>query len=234
MDEILSKEKELHSLHQKIAQDEENLALVQNKNKELLRRIEFMKRMQLTGDKDKHKFPAQRSLSSSLDGRLGSKMHSELKLHRLHTVESISIIKHEGDIVEHHSNPIHEALHADLVSDSPDKGQNNEPSQASILETSITQWPGNEQDGGFKEEDQIEIARELVKKNRQIFELEQVGVYRNTGIAGVTGNHLMHKMHRNWRSHSALAPVSRDEDKSASGALAIFIKAPMCSVIANV
>ena len=183
MEDISGKEKEVKALHQKIAQDEEDLALVQSKNKELLRRIEFMKRMQLTNDQDKQKLASQRSLSSSMDGRLDQNVCSEFKLQRCHTVESISIIGRDGPVEKPHDiDRIHELLQDDLVSENSEKGQTSE---ASDVETSTTQIPINEQDNG-SEEEQMEIARELVKKNRRIFELEQVGEHSYAGFSGIT------------------------------------------------
>lgn len=193
MNEILVKEKEVQALHQKIAQDEENLASVQNKNKELIRRIEFMKRMQLTADQDKQKLTAQKTLTLPMGERLGSNVHSALKLQRFHSVESISIIKHEGAVEEHQRDPIHDLLQSDLKSDIPVDGHSVVPSQATGLETSVTQWPGNEEVRGLAEEDQMQVARELVKKNRRIFELEQVGDHRNTSLAGFTGIYIMYR-----------------------------------------
>ena len=188
MKEIVGKEKELQVLHKKIAQDQENLTLYQNKNKELLRRIEFMKRMQLTHDPHKQKIAIQKTLSSPMDGRLGQNAQSELKLHRQHTVESISIIK-QADIEEHQTDPIHEAHEGDLTSGNSESSE-IVPSRASGLETSVTQWPGNEQDESVVSQEQMQVARELVQKNRRIFELEQVGDNRNTGMTGFIGSTL--------------------------------------------
>lgn len=175
MEDISGKEKELKALHQKIAQDEEDLAFVQSKNKELLRRIEFMKRMQLTNGQDKQKLVGYKSLSSSMD-RLDQNVCSEFKLQRCHTVESISIIERDGSVEKPHGTD----LQGDLVGE-----KTNSPSEATDLETNITQLPINKQDNGSAEE-QMEVARELVKKNRRIFELEQVGEHCYTGFVGIT------------------------------------------------
>ena len=131
LEDIAEKEKHVQALHQKIAKDEENLALVKTKNKELLRRIEFMKRMQFSTGQDKQKQEAQKSLSSSFDGRVGPGVRSEFKLRRLHTVEGISVIKHVEDIEELHKG--------DLVYDKCDEELSRE---ASDLETTATQWSG--------------------------------------------------------------------------------------------
>ena len=53
MEDILDKERELQALHKRVAQDAEKLALVQNENKQLLRQIEIMKRMQFTTEQEK-------------------------------------------------------------------------------------------------------------------------------------------------------------------------------------
>ena len=195
MEDIFGKEKKLETLHQRIAQDEENLALVQSKNKELLRRIEFMKRMQLTNGQVKQNLVTQKSLSSSMDGRLNQSVASDFKLQRCHTVESISIIERDGPFEKPHDRDcIHEVLQGDLVDENTDKRQTNLPSEANDLEISLTQLPIKEQDKGSAEE-QMEVARKLVKKNRRIFELQQVGEHSYTGFR---------------RNHSTLAPARRE------------------------
>lgn len=179
IEDIAEKEKHVQALHRKIAKDEENLALVKTRNKELLSRIEFMKRMQFSTGQDEQKQEAQKSLSSSFDGRVGPDVPSEFKRRRLHTVEGISVTKHVEDIEELHRD--------DLMYDKRDEELSIVPREASDLETTTTQWSGNEQVGDSSEEEQMKVARELVKKNRRIFELEQVGVFRENGFdLGIT------------------------------------------------
>lgn len=182
-EEIFDKEQELKVLHKEIAEDKENLTSLQKQNKELLLQIEFMK---LTADQERDKLAAQKNIFAPTDGRLGLSAHSQLKLHRLQTMESISIIKHEGAVEQQNKDPIQEFLKGDLLVPHTGKSQDIVPSQAHEL---TTQWPGNKQDGRSAEEEQLQVARELVKKNRQIFELEQVGYHSNT--------HHVHKTHKN-------------------------------------
>ncbi|KAL9961401.1 hypothetical protein ACROYT_G030331 [Oculina patagonica] len=68
-------------------------------------------------------------------------------------MESISFIKHEAAVEQRNIDPIHELLKGDA-------------------QEITTQYPENEH-GDRSEEEQILVARELVKKNRQIFELEK-------------------------------------------------------------
>lgn len=180
--DIVGKQKELQALQSKIAQDQENLAVYQNKNKELLRRIEFMKRMQRTGNLDHERPPTQKA--QSVDERPPPTDQAKDKLQRLHTIESIAIVKSEEDIKEHRIDPNHEKLPGDLSDVSSESSGEIVPSHVSGLETNATQLYWNEDDKGSQEE-QMVVARELVKKNRQIFELEQVGGHRITGITGL-------------------------------------------------
>ena len=131
-----------------------------------------MKRMQRTGNLDHERPPTQKA--QSVDERPPPTDHAKDKLQRLHTIESIAIVKSEEDIKEHRIDPNHETL----------PGGEIVPSHVSGLETSATQLNWNEDDKGSQEE-QMLVARELVKKNRQIFELEQVGGHRITGITGL-------------------------------------------------
>lgn len=119
-----------------------------------------MKRMQLTSDQERDKFAAQKKLYGPVDRRLALNTQSRLKLRRFQSVESISILK-EGDTYEQNQDPMHV------------------PTQ---IQTITTQWPGNEPSDSSSGEEQLHVARELVKKNRRIFELEQVGYHSNTHL----------------------------------------------------
>ena len=158
--DILSKKQDLNVLHNKIAADKENLASIQERNKQLLLQIELMKRMQHTADKERDKLASQKNLFAATDSRL-----AQLKLRRFQSVESVSSIKHGGSLEQQGMDPIHDFL----------KGDDLVSRQAQEL---TTQLSGNEEDKPSREE-QLEVARELVKKNRQIFELEQVGYHSN-------------------------------------------------------
>ena len=158
--DILSKKQDLSVLHTKIAADKENLASIQERNKQLLLQIKLMKRMQHTADQERDKLTAQKNPFTATESRL-----AQLKLRRFQSVESVSFIKHEGGLENQGVDPIHDFLKADdIVS-----------RQAQQLTSQLSL---NEEDEHFREE-QLEVARELVKKNRQIFELEQVGYHSN-------------------------------------------------------
>ena len=141
-----------------------------------------MKRMQTTGKLDHERPPTQKA--QSVDERPPPTDQAKDKLQRLHTIESIAIVKSEEDIKEHCIDPNHEKLPGDLSDVSSEGSGEIVPSHISGLETSATQLYRNEDDKGSQEE-QMLVARELVKKNRQIFELEQVGGHRITGITGL-------------------------------------------------
>lgn len=158
--DILSKKQDLNVLHTKIAADKENLTSIQKRNKQLLLQIELMKQMQHTADQERDKLAAQKNLFTTTDRRL-----AQLKLRRFQSVESVSFIKHEGGLEQQGTDPIHELLKGDDIG-------------SRQVQELTTQWPGNEQ-GDRSREEQLEVARELVKKNRQIFELEQVGYHSN-------------------------------------------------------
>lgn len=171
MEDILDKERELQALHKRVAQDAEKLTLVQNENKQLLRQIEIMKRMQFTTEQEKEAQREKTYLSSSLDRRLGQSVRSEFKVKKSQTVESISLVKSN---VDHHSGNLSPEL---LNGNKTETGQ----------EMGKTRWSGIEQDGDPTHEDEMQVARELVKKNKRIFELEQVGGNKNTGLTGFHG-----------------------------------------------
>ena len=141
-----------------------------------------MKRMQVNGNLDDKKPQTRRA--QSVDERPPHTDQAKDKLQRLHTVESISIVQSGEDIKEHCTDPNQKILAADLLDVSSEKSGEIAPSHVSGLETSATQLYGNEDDKGSQEE-QMLVARELVKKNRHIFELEQVGGHRITGITGL-------------------------------------------------
>ena len=163
-EDILRKQQDLNVLHKKIAADKENLSILQKQNRDLLLQIDFMKRMQLSADQERDKFVVHKNIFAQTDKRISAL--SQLKLRRFQSMESISFIKHEGATEQRNQDPIHELLkEGDIV-----------PGQA---HEQTTQWPGNEQ-GERSGEGQLQLARELVKKNRQIFELEQVGYHSNT------------------------------------------------------
>lgn len=168
-EDILGKERELQALHKKVAQDAENLALVQNKNKELLRQIEFMKRMQFTTEQEKQAQTEKIFLSSSLDGRLDQTVRSEFKVKKSQTVESISVVESN---VDKHSGSL-ESLNGNKTETGREVGE--------------TSWSGIEQDGVPTDKDEMQVVRELVNKNKRIFELEQVGGNKNTGLTGFHG-----------------------------------------------
>ncbi|XP_067046319.1 uncharacterized protein [Acropora muricata] len=155
VEDILDKERELQALHKRVAQDAENLALVQNENKQLLRQIEIMKRMQFTTEQEKEAQREKTFLSSSLDRRLGQSVRSEFKVKKSQTVESISLVKSNVD--QHSGSP--ELLNGNKTETGQEMGK--------------TSWSGIEQDGDPTHEDEMQVARELVKKNKRIFELEQ-------------------------------------------------------------
>lgn len=158
--DILSKKQDLNVLHDKIAADKENLASIQKRNKQLLLQIELMKRMQHTADQERDKLAAQENLFAATESRL-----AQLKLRRFQSVESVSSIKHGGSLEQQGMDPIHDFLQEDDIASK----------QSQEL---TTQWSGKEEDEPSREE-QLEVTRELVKKNRQIFELEQVGYHSN-------------------------------------------------------
>ena len=138
--------------------------------------------MQRTGNLDHERPPTQKA--QSVDERPLPTDQAKDKLQRLHTIESIAIVKSEEDIKEHRIDPNHEKRPGDLSDVSSESSGEIVPSHVSGLETSATQLYWNEDDKGSQEE-QMVVARELVKKNRQIFELEQVGGHRITGITGL-------------------------------------------------
>ena len=144
----------------KFATDKENLASIQQRNKQLLLQIELLQQMQHTADQERDKLAAQTDLFVATDARL-----AQLKLRRFQSVESVSFVKHEGSLHQQDMDPIQGFL----------KGGDTVTRQAQEL---TRQWPPNEGDDHSREE-QLEVARELVKKNRQIFDLEQVGYHSN-------------------------------------------------------
>ena len=158
--DILSKKQDLNVLHSKIAADKENLASVQKRNKQLQLQIELMKQMQHTADQERDKLAAQKNLFATTESRL-----AQLKLRRFQSMESVSFIKHEASLQQQGMHPIHNFLQRDDIA-------NREAQELT------THRSGNEEDEPSREE-QLEVARELVKKNRQIFELEQVGYHSN-------------------------------------------------------
>lgn len=161
MEDILDKERELQALHKRVAQDAEKLALVQNENKQLLRQIEIMKRMQFTTEQEKEAQREKTISSSSLDRRLGQSVRPEFKVKKSQTVESISLVKSL------------ELLNGNKTETGQEMGE--------------ISWSRNKQDGDPAHEDEMQVARELVKKNKRIFELEQVGGNKNTGLTGFHG-----------------------------------------------
>lgn len=171
MEGILDKERELQALHKKVARDAEKLALVQNENKQLLRQIEIMKRMQFTTEEEKEAQGEKTFLSSSLDRRLGQSVRSEFKVKKSQTVGSISLVKSNVD--QHSGNLSPELLNGNKTEIGQEMGK--------------TSWSGIEQDGDPTHEDEMQVARELVKKNKRIFELEQVGGNKNAGLTGFHG-----------------------------------------------
>ena len=140
----------------KFATDKENLASIQQRNKQLLLQIELLKQMQHTADQERDKLAAQTDLFVATDARL-----AQLKLRRFQSVESVSFVKRD----QQYMDPLQGFL----------KGDDTVTRQVQEL---TRQWPPNEGDDHSREE-QLEVARELVKKNRQIFELEQVGYHSN-------------------------------------------------------
>ena len=158
--DILSKKQDLNVLHNKIAADKENLASIQKTNQQLLLQIELMKQMQHTADQERDKLAAQKNLFATTDSRL-----AQLKLRRFQSMESVSFIKREASLQQQGMDPFHNFL----------QGGDIASRQAQEL---TTQRSGDEEDEPSREE-QLEVARELVKKNRQIFELEQVGYRSN-------------------------------------------------------
>ena len=144
----------------KFATNKENQASIQQRNKQLLLQIELLKQMQHTADQERDKLAAQTDLFFVSDARL-----AQLKLRRFQSVESVSFVKHEGSLDQQDMDPIQGFL----------KGDDTVTRQTQEL---ARQWPPNEGDDHSREE-QLEVARELVKKNRQIFELEQVGYHSN-------------------------------------------------------
>jgi len=156
--DVLSKKQDLNVLHNKIAADKENLASIQERNKQLLLQIDLMKRMQHTAERDK--LTAQKNPFAATESKL-----AQLKLRRFQSMESVSFIKHEGSLEKKGMDPIHDFM----------KGDDIVSRQAHEL---TSQLSGSEEDEHSREE-QLEVARELVKKNRQIFELEQVGYHSN-------------------------------------------------------
>lgn len=171
MEDILDKERELQGLHKKVAQDAENLALLQNENKQLLRQIELMKRMQFTTEQEKEAQREKTILLSSLDRRLGQSVRSEFKVKKSQTVESISLVKSNVD--QHSGNLSLELLNGNKTETGQEMGE--------------TSWSGVEKDGDPTQDDEMQVMRELVKKNKRIFELEQVGGNKNTGLTGFHG-----------------------------------------------
>ena len=169
--DILTKKQDLNVLHNKIAADKENLASIQNRNKQLLFQIELMKQMQHTADEERGKLAAQKNLFVATDKKL-----AQLKLRRFQSVENVSTMKHKASLEKQDMGPIHEYL----------KGDDIVTRQAQDL---TAQAPAIEEDEHSREE-QLEVARELVKKNRQIFELEQVGYHSNMHHAQ---NTVLHK-----------------------------------------
>lgn len=157
-EDILRKEEDLNVLQKKIASDKENLTTLQKQNKDLLLQIDFMKRMQLTADRERDKLVVHKNIFAPTDRRMNAL--SQLKLRRFQSMESISFIKHEGAVEQRNIDSIQELLKGDA-------------------QELTTQYPGNEQEDRSGEE-QLLVARELVKKNRQIFELEKVGYHNNT------------------------------------------------------
>ncbi|XP_074607572.1 uncharacterized protein LOC141860382 isoform X3 [Acropora palmata] len=157
VEDILDKERELQALHKKVAQDAENLALVQNENKQLLRQIEIMKRMQFTTEHEKEAQREKTFLASSLDRRLGQSVRSEFKVKKSQTVESISLVKSNVD--QHSGNSSLELVNGNKTETGQEMGE--------------TSWSGIEQDGDPIHEDEMQVTRELVKKNKRIYELEQ-------------------------------------------------------------
>ena len=171
MEDILDKERELQALHKRVAQDAEKLALVQNENKQLLRQIEIMKRMQFTTEQEKEAQREKTISSSSLDRRLGQSVRPEFKVKKSQTVESISLVKSNVD--QHSGNLSLELLNGNKTETGQEMGE--------------ISWSRNKQDGDPAHEDEMQVARELVKKNKRIFELEQVGGNKNTGLTGFHG-----------------------------------------------
>ncbi|XP_068706499.1 uncharacterized protein [Montipora foliosa] len=165
-EDIVGKEKELKALHEKIAQDEENPSLIQSKNEELHRQIELLKQKQVGDEQEKLTRRDKKSLSSSMDGRLGQRMGPEFKVRRSHTIEGTSIVEGIKNIEKEPKDRRHEPFE----SDNTDKGQEIVPLQ---VETSEAQRRRNEQYGDPTNEEQMQVARELVNKNKRIFELEQ-------------------------------------------------------------
>ena len=181
-EDIVGKEKELQALHKKIAQDEENPSLTQSKNKEQLhRQIELLKQKQVGDEQEKLTHRDKKSLSSSMDGRLGQRMGPEFKVRRSHTIEGTSIVEGIKNIEKEPKDRRHEPFESDKT----DKGQAIVPIQ---VETSEAQRRRNEQYGDPTNEEQMQVARELVNKNKRIFELEQVGENKSTGQSGFHEN----------------------------------------------
>lgn len=119
--------------------------------------------MQLTADQERDKLVVHKSIFAPTDRRMSAL--SQLKLRRFQSMESISFVKHEGAVEQQDKDPIQKILEGGAIV----------PRPASEV---TTKWPGNDQ-GDRSEEEHLEVARELVKKNRQIFELEQVGCHDN-------------------------------------------------------
>lgn len=151
-EDILSKKQEIKAIHETIASDKDKLTQLQQQKEDLLLKIEFMKRMQSTAGQERDQLAAGKSLFTS-DGRLGPSSHSRFKFRRFQSVESISILK-ERDTFEEKQDPV------------------DFPTQTLTVKT---QWTGNERSEISTGEEQLQVARQLVKKNRRIFELEQVG-----------------------------------------------------------
>lgn len=156
-EDILRKEQDLNVLHKKIASDKENLTTLQKQNKDLLLQIDFMKRMQPNSDRGRDKLVVHKNIFAPTDTRMNAL--SQFKLRRFQSMESISFIKHEAAVEQRNIDPIHELLKGDA-------------------QEITTQYPVNEH-GDRSGEEQLLVARELVKKNRQIFELEKVGYHNN-------------------------------------------------------
>ncbi|XP_022789892.1 trichohyalin-like isoform X1 [Stylophora pistillata] len=165
-EDILSKQQEIKALHETIASDKDNLTQLQQQQKDLLLKIEFMQRMQSTADQERDQLVARKSLFTS-DGRPGLNAQSRFKLRRFQSVESISILK-ERDIFEEKQDPV------------------DFPTQTHRI---TTQWSGNKGREGSTGEEQLQVAREMVKKNRRIFELEQeVDVLLTKMVESSSGN----------------------------------------------
>ncbi|KAJ7383687.1 hypothetical protein OS493_026217 [Desmophyllum pertusum] len=179
-----TKNKKLKVLHKEIAEDKENLTSLQKQNKELLLQIEFMK---LTADQERDKLAAQKNIFRSNGWKTGTECSFAVKASQIaDDGEHFQSSNMKGLLSSRTRTSIQEFLKGDLLVPHTGKSQDIVPSQAHEL---TTQWPGNKQDGRSAEEEQLQVARELVKKNRQIFELEQVGYHSNT--------HHVHKTHKN-------------------------------------